>query len=501
MSRPRRTWLAKLLRLGAFGLVVLVTILALAASWISFNGRAHWAKVKAGLLARGEKLSIIELAPSQIPVGENFFADPLWVEVMAPPNGPIPQSERRLNILSLSRLPGELEQRIRDATHNSPIRVSTGEVMTAARELVVAARKTSNPAQQKEFAALALEAMQPLAELLHAQSLLLQRTRGQAFLDYSLGVHAPVHHISPMLNLGMAYTTRAHAEVILGNHSSAAVDILSAIQLSTMLESEPILISQLVRVSILASASLTVCQGIVRHVWTDEELQAFEQALSGINPMAQLPNALRGERGSINLALEQLEAGGERRDNLFSIMAGLTNQIETSYPSPLPVPLQHVYLALFRAGDQAAFNESLQRLIDATSGKTLDVAKLPRDETVLADEPFSEVRYYFTQLSQPAERSAIGRFAQITDRLRLTRIACALERYRLRHGNYPGDLKKIVPDFLQAIPDDVIANQSFHYKRAGSNFQLWSNGWNLTDENGIENRKYNEGDWSWNQLQ
>jgi hypothetical protein len=83
-------------------------------------------------------------------------------------------------------------------------------------------------------------------------------------------------------------------------------------------------------------------------------------------------------------------------------------------------------------------------------------------------------------------------------------IACALEHYRLAHGNYPATLALLSPEFFKAIPHDIIGGKPMNYSLKDSeNFQLYSIGWNETDDSGItahtgdgkEDRE--NGDWVW----
>jgi hypothetical protein len=81
-------------------------------------------------------------------------------------------------------------------------------------------------------------------------------------------------------------------------------------------------------------------------------------------------------------------------------------------------------------------------------------------------------------------------------------IACALERYRLAHGQFPDKLDALVPDFISALPHDVITGQSYKYQRTTTDFVLYSVGWNETDDGGkvvMKGRDMDRtvGDWVW----
>ena len=77
-------------------------------------------------------------------------------------------------------------------------------------------------------------------------------------------------------------------------------------------------------------------------------------------------------------------------------------------------------------------------------------------------------------------------------------IVCALERFRLAHGQYPETLDALAPQFIAAIPHDVIGGQPLHYRRAADGtFLLYSVGWNGLDDGGTPGKSITEGDWVW----
>ena len=58
------------------------------------------------------------------------------------------------------------------------------------------------------------------------------------------------------------------------------------------------------------------------------------------------------------------------------------------------------------------------------------------------------------------------------------RIACALERFRLDHREYPQSLAILVPQYLDQIPHDTIGGQVPVYRRSeNGGFELSSAGW------------------------
>ncbi|MEM8952865.1 MAG: hypothetical protein AAGD22_01820 [Verrucomicrobiota bacterium] len=90
-------------------------------------------------------------------------------------------------------------------------------------------------------------------------------------------------------------------------------------------------------------------------------------------------------------------------------------------------------------------------------------------------------------------------------------IACALERFRIRHGEYPSKLSELVSDFLAAVPVDGMDGKPMRYRRDGENerYLIYSVGSDRENDDGARmldqkllerKRVYSrdfEGDWVW----
>jgi hypothetical protein len=86
-------------------------------------------------------------------------------------------------------------------------------------------------------------------------------------------------------------------------------------------------------------------------------------------------------------------------------------------------------------------------------------------------------------------------------------IACALERYRLAHGEYPEKLDSLTPQFITKLPHDIITADALKYRRTESGgFVLYSVGWNQTDDGGQVSSNLRDGagakkgDWCWSDV-
>ena len=99
------------------------------------------------------------------------------------------------------------------------------------------------------------------------------------------------------------------------------------------------------------------------------------------------------------------------------------------------------------------------------------------------------------------------KFAFAQSSLDRARVACALERYRLAHGEFPATLDALSPQFIAKLPHNIINGEPLHYRRKDAgHFLLYSVGWNGSDEGGIVVRNetpyhkvpdLEKGDWVW----
>jgi hypothetical protein len=104
----------------------------------------------------------------------------------------------------------------------------------------------------------------------------------------------------------------------------------------------------------------------------------------------------------------------------------------------------------------------------------------------------------------PIIAPVVTKIARIQAQVDLARVACALERFRLAHSEYPEALDSLAPQFIETLPHDIINGQPLHYRReANGQFVLYSVGWNETDDGGqvvlgkngsVDQKK---GDWVW----
>lgn len=502
-----RLWFRRGRRFFYFAVVVLVTLLVLTGSVISWQGRREWDATKRELLAKGEKLSLVELAPPAIPDEMNFFADPLWEEIVVKPvpggkgglyqptEPAVPLDKQQLGVLKRVLPKEEIEALkkefplVADRLEGSP------KPVEGALHLWYKA-KDRDEAGRDELAGLTLAMLKPVGPVMDRVLELERRPTARFPINYEAGVNASLPHIGVLMPLGQAFLLRARAELQLGQSALAQRDGLAIVGLSRTMRADLFLISYLVRCSLLAMATKVVEEGVSAHQWSEADLVALEQALREEDLLPGLVQALRAERGGFNTIMERLRGGDSE---LYAAMVGMTDN-----PAPPSKWLANnsikIYLEVFGAGDQAYFNQCTQHWIDGMSDWPGVTRPADDFESKGRASRWFEYTHFLAKLSLPAVRGVFNRAAYVQTNIVQARVACALERYYLAHLEYPQSLGALAPEYLQAVPGDVVNGQSMHYERtAPGAFRLWTVGVDGKDDHGraAKRNELQRGDWVW----
>lgn len=504
IRHPARRW-KTVLKAVFFVLAGLLTFCALRVSWISYSGRQEWAKTKAELLAKGEKLSLTELIPPPIPDEQNFFADPMWQEL-----ADLTEADWSEGLILQPRLPRK-EQMVYELTRPftaeerrkletnfpefGPLKDETAPGTLAATVWPQAAGNAKHRQRAAEFI---LAATAHTKSILSRLETLAERPDAQFPIAYELGRHAPLSHDVVLSQAARLLQWRAWAELTLGRTDRSQRDILTIFRLAEKIRAEPFLFSAFIRTGILRHGLFVIDTGIQSHAWSAEQLRSFEVCLDRIDVLPQFIQALRGERGMLNQLIES-----DRWPGFLQAMAARTflNTIHNG-AGALDAVLFSGYLRLyshaFLASDQNFANRSFQKWIEAFSAAPqhgLD----PNDFLDLEAQGISsqDPVELFTHLLSADTLAPIGgapcRVVEAQNGIIQTRLACALERYRLENGSYPETLQALMPEYLSALPLDIISRRPMNYRRLQpEDFRLWSAGWHLGGESS-ERRQMQDG--------
>lgn len=286
----------------------------------------------------------------------------------------------------------------------------------------------------------------------------------------------------------------------LGREDEAFEDLKLAFALSDSIRSEPFLISQLFRISCLAMSTQIVKEGLVRHRWTDTQLQWIQDRCGKSDLLADTANSLKAERAFCIAGLDLIRRGE------MPARVVLSTDDESAYDDFFRSPVATIYPSGWYYQNMRTVSEYHERcLLTAIDPQAHRVYqnKAESADPILArtrTTPFN----VFAKLFTPALLNATLRSARWQTALDQASIACALERYRLAHKKWPEALDDLQPAIAAQLPTDVINGRAYRYEKDGDNYLLYSVGWNEQDDDGRvaaqeagKGVNIKKGDWVW----
>lgn len=493
--KTSRGW--RIFRRILIALAVLATLVAALYTEEDWRGEHAWENYKHKWEAKGEKFDWQAFVPPSVPTDENFFTAPIFANMR---DGQITMdryhSDGSPDFPAFKDLPSNgfgyvgaegrtrmTDLKIWQASYRNPTNKNL------AKEFPIAPQPQT-PAKDVLFA---LSKYDSAIEQLREAS---QRPYATVPLNYEDGFNStstllPI--LAELKRCTQVLQLRADAELADGQTENALNDVKLTVYLNNSLRTSPFLISHLVRMAIVAISLQPIWEGLAEHKWSDEQLGALDAELVKIEFLADYGFIMRGERA---FAIKSFENQRLTREMIsYNDNSMVTNKM-TFMPS-----------AYFYQ-NELAFAQMHQQwilpLID-TNSRTVSPKKLQQ----AIDANQAAMKHYLPYKVQalmlfPAIRSTVKKVAAIQSSIDLARVACALERYHLAHGEYPETLNALAPQFIAQVPRDIIGGQPLHYKRtADGKFLLYSVGWNETDDggqvaltkNGSPDRE--KGDWVW----
>lgn len=349
----------------------------------------------------------------------------------------------------------------------------------------------SLPAVAHVFAA-APETQSPASDVLLALSVYdqaIEELRQAARRPYArspLELYDPLttslRHLATFKTAAMVLQLRSIAELALDRTDEALMDLKVLWRLADVLRSEPILISHLVRISVINVSLQPVWEGLADHRWSDTELIELEKELVRIDLLADFRFALQAE-----ITLQQA---------LAELLRKRPGSVVHGYYSPSIRWQQRVVVLLLNLIPDGWVYDAqtlsarifLERYFPLADPKTRVVVPSHVDQTNT---------YVKTYLARPTPSTILAEFltfpptmflkrtVECQAAVDLARAAIALERYRLAHGSYPKSLDQLVPKFKDHAPHDIVNGCPLKYRPAPQRgFILYSVGWNETDDGG-----------------
>lgn len=460
------------------GLVALVLLFYAEEDW---RGWHAWNRFKHQWEAKGERFDLASVIPAPVPDDQNFALTPVVAGCygsMLDANGRkiSPPDTNLVNRLNME-IPPDIAKGIGNWQKStvSELQLSAADVLRALSKY--------DPA---------------IGELRQAGQLPFSRFPLNYDNDPPAAILLP--HLAALKECAGVLRSRAIAELQNGQSDLALADVKLGIQLTGKIRTEPFLISHLVRIAMVNITLQPIWEGLARHQWSEAQLAELERELSKLDFLSDYEFTLRGERALDIANIEYL-----RRTHKFDLM-------DDSGHSRRPV--QNIGFRLMPNSWYYQNELAIARMYQQWILPSVDIERQTISPAAIRQNEAAETNalrrlaFYdvFARMLFPALSPAARRFACAQESADLARVAIALERYRLAHGEYPQSLDALAPQFIAKLPHDIINCEPLHYRRTSDGqFTLYSVGWNETDDEGdvvlqkgpTSGVDLNQGDWVW----
>jgi hypothetical protein len=316
-------------------------------------------------------------------------------------------------------------------------------------------------------------------------------------------------HLAQIKRYCQILQLRCSAELALGRTEEALNDLLLMLYLADTSRGEPFTISHLVRMAELQLALQPLAEGIGK--WSEPQLRALQQHLQEFDFCADIKRTLQAERTLLGTGVIEWV---RRSPNKMKLLDELPRTLDVgSGPELWPIgaltaAAPEGWLYLEERNHCRALDQYLLPLIDVTN-RLIRPDSVRKAETALnhlgGSTPLSRLLHhqFFASILLPLVSGAAQKTAFAQTAVDFATLACALERYRLAHGQFPDSLQKLSPDLMPTLPHDIINGNPLKYRLdPNGHYVLYSVGWNEKDDGGYSLSKsaetyQKEGDWVW----
>lgn len=446
---PRRHTIIRLsVTAGAMLSVVALLVFGLYAHE-NWRSRRNWRVFQQELQQRGESLDLAVVLPGPVREDDNFANSPIFQQLV--------QGTGRTTLEK--RLWSAVGQEFnansyfgRSARRTDEIRRQRMDFTTNFSWLLPPGAKMSTNPQQAAVSV--CEGLGPLEADLRAITEASRRSGFQLSTNRQFAVvfDSENRSLTVLQQLEFLFRLRASARLVTGEAEAAGEDVLTCLRLAGLARQSPDAHGTLRTQRLLYGALQPLWEGAVSHRWNDSQLVAFQTQLEQFQLLADYTNAVR----RVVLAHVEswlTESESDQPVGMIRVPGGSFLEHKELVWQPSGWWLDQC-IQLYQAGRDAVAR------VDVPAGRVaqeyLDLEGLPLDHQV----------YFFLQSYSWDPGPELLTFAQCS--LNQSILACALERYRLAHGEYPESLTQLVPRFLKQVLPDVPHGRPMHYQRESS---------------------------------
>lgn len=328
--------------------------------------------------------------------------------------------------------------------------------------------------------------------------------------DYDRGfIDFPVLPLVPFKKFSQWQSINVAAHLRAGRVEAALQSLTDGVRFLERQKSERLIISQLVRIACGAILWNSTWAALQSPGLTEVQLAALQAAWQSVHFTADMTASCEMERAMTIADFEKLRRSRAAREKMVEDALRMVEFMgdESWSPPTHGFILRHLHLPLWRAIwiDQDALNalERWQPIIAAGRltqeqswlAATRSLSGVGEDQdgmsffgVMLSEQklgPYDRCRFLVSGQPFSVNAALALKAAKLDTQRGMAVAAIALERFRLRTGEFPEQLAMLVPDFLESIPKDHLDGGPLKYQReSDGSFVLYSAGEDCKDDGG-----------------
>jgi len=297
-------------------------------------------------------------------------------------------------------------------------------------------------------------------------------------LNYDDGIIMQLPHLSGMRNLSRIFCAKTYIEAKNGNPEIAWDMVPTQLKFADALRSEPVLISQLVRIAMIRLSCNTIrklCEIAPPNTQQVSDTQSLLRDFDDIRTLIFSIDADRLLLGEWVFSLPKYK--------LFNLNLHNNQQEDSGLIFRLlyyGIILKPVFLA-----DHAAYLRFMRE------GARFAERPYSREQGEILEKGVQKKRYILTSTLAPALYRVKQIHSEMIAEVRITQAGLALLQYKQKQDAFPATLEALK---LQNI-NDPFSDGLLSYKTEGQGFVLYSIGPDQKDNNGSPRQKKQETDW------
>ena len=303
---------------------------------------------------------------------------------------------------------------------------------------------------------------------------MLDRGSGLPGCNSDLGLRYGISACLPTLNkargVANAASMRTRLLAFQGQGDQAVQSAISSLGMPRVFDRQPILIAFLVKIGCTAMFCRDVAAVLEHGQPSDKALRELGDALSQAEPSLDVRRTFVAERVYF-LELSRDLIGG-----------GRSLKAEDNDAAPLPLPEAKQMQAGSGLPLRAMLAQNLPHYQQFAEAAALDWPRMLDAARGIQHTQFASRFDFFGPIIIPSFVRAIENTGRVLAEIRSARVAIAIERYRLAHGQLPDSLNQLPAS--ADLPTDPFTGQSLIYRKTDDGYCVYSLGETRQDAGG-----------------